>query len=50
MDEAVRALQRVCSSTNHSAVLEMVMVLQTSYLTQHIQQQHQENYNDYTDA
>lgn len=38
MDEAVGALQRVWSSANHSAVVEMVMALQTSYLSKHIQQ------------
>lgn len=37
MDEAVRALQRECSSANHSAVVEVVMVVQTSYLTKQIQ-------------
>lgn len=34
MDEAVGALQRDRSSANHSAVVEMVMVLQASYLTE----------------
>lgn len=42
MDEAVGALQRVRGSANHSAVMEMVMILKASYLNRHIQQQQQE--------
>lgn len=33
VDEAVGALQRIRRPANHSAVVEMVMVLQTSYLS-----------------
>lgn len=32
MDEAVGALERVHGSANHTAVVEMVMILQISYL------------------
>lgn len=42
MDEAMGAFQSVCSSADHSAVVEMVMILQASYLTTDIQQHHQD--------
>ena len=37
MDEAVGTLQRESSSANYFAMMEMVVILQASYLSKHIQ-------------
>lgn len=40
MDEAVGALKSVSCPADHSAMVEMVMIIQASYLNKDIQQQH----------